>query len=286
MRFLRSLTRVIIFPVLVFPVLIFAFQDKMIYHPRRYPQEQLIELRQKYREVSRVSPLDYATPQGPQRCYYVPPASGTAQGNLWVLFNGNGSLALDWMYLLDSYPAASDAFLLVEYPGYGACKGHPSSKAIQESADAALAALAGRLGVAEDVLEPHLATLGHSLGCAAALGFAARHPVGRVVLLAPFTSMEDMARRTVGTPLCYLLADNYDNRARLREIAARPTPPRVEIFSGTRDHLIPSAMGRELADLAPGVARFTPVEGAGHNDILGHTGLILPAMTGEAGPRW
>jgi uncharacterized protein len=282
MRSLRSLARIIVFPVIIFPVLLFAFQDKMIYHPRRYPEEQRIEFREKLRDASRVSPLDYTTSQGAQESFYIPPwdnNSGKLPAKLWVFFNGNGSLALEWMFLVNGYPA-NDAFLLVEYPGYGNCAGHPSSKAIQEQADAALAALAERLGVSETVLEPRLATLGHSLGCAAALGFAARHPVSRVVLLAPFSSLEDMARRTVGTPLCFLLADNFDNRARLREIAARPTPPKVEILSGTKDNLIPYTMGRELADLAPHNTHFIPVSGAGHNNILHHTELIYAAMGG------
>lgn len=191
------------------------------------------------------------------------------------------------MHLVNGCPGGADGFLLIEYPGYGNCEGHPCSEAIQNSADMALAALATRLGMAAPDLEPRLQTLGHSLGCAAALGFASRHlGVSRVVLLAPFTSMEDMARRTVGWPLCFLLADNYDNRARVREIAARTNPPELEILAGTNDSLIPFTMGRELAGLAPKIARFLPVEGAGHNDILDHTRLIHSAMTGKRGLRW
>ena len=305
MRLFRPLTRIVLVALVAAPALLFALQDKMIYHPRHYPRADAAgvavrphgigrakapePLREKVRrETGLVESIAYATSQGAQQCYYEPPAAAGAGGvpaKLWVLFNGNGSLALEWLYVLEGYPGPADGFLLVEYPGYGACAGHPSPGAIQESADAALAALGDRLGLPQGGLEPRLEVLGHSLGCAAALGFATRHPgVSHVVLLAPFTSMADMARRTVGWPLCLLLTQHYDNRARMGKIAARAQPPRVDILSGTGDDLIPFTMGRELAGLAPGVAHFQPVEGAGHSNILDRTGLIHSAMTGQGGP--
>ncbi len=110
--------------------------------------------------------------------------------------------------------------------------------------------------------------LGHSLGAATGLNFAARHPVERIVLIAPFTTMRAMARRSVGWPLCWLLLHNYDNRARLRELAARPHPPRIAIFHGEDDQFIPVAMGRGLAAMFPGMIAFHPVPGAGHASVL------------------
>jgi hypothetical protein len=48
---------------------------------------------------------------------------------LWVAFCGNGSLALDWTTILAGYPNANDAFLLVDYPGYGKCTGYATTPA-------------------------------------------------------------------------------------------------------------------------------------------------------------
>lgn len=262
MRFLRSLARIFSLVVVSIVVLLLVAQDKLIYHPRPYREAEISSYKQ-------VQPLAYSTSQGRQQCYYVPARSGAAhpQSPLWVVFSGNGSRALDWMELVKAYPSDQDAFLLIDYPGYGACAGHPSSQNIQESANAALGALAAQFKVPVEELQPRLKVLGHSLGAANALAFASAHPVSRVVLIAPFSSLRDMARRTVGWPLCNLLRDNFDNRARMQEITQRTTVPAVEILSGTEDEVIPFTMGRELAGISPKV-HFEAVEAAGHNDIL------------------
>lgn len=263
MRFIRSLAKSLARIFVMLAAALLLGQHWMIYHPRAYGAGDIAAFKQ-------VQPLSYSTSEGRQQCYYVPARSANAgqqPGAIWVLFGGNGGLALDWMDLVSSYPSAQDAFLLIDYPGYGSCTGSPSRKTIQESSDAALAALAGHLGVKVAALEPRLRVLGHSLGAASALGFASAHPVSRVVLLAPFTTLRDMARRSVGWPLCYLLLDNFDNRARLQEITHRSPAPSIDILSGTDDAVIPFTMGAELGRSFPHV-HFKSVAGAGHNSIL------------------
>jgi pimeloyl-ACP methyl ester carboxylesterase len=92
--------------------------------------------------------------------------------------------------------------------------------------------------------------------------------VRRVVLAAPFTSLRDEAARVVGGPLSHLLVENYDNRARLRELAGRKPPPRVAIFQGNNDAMIPFAIGESLAREFPGLVQFFPVAGADHMSVL------------------
>lgn len=267
MRFLRWLVRTFFVTLAAVTAFLLLAQEKMLYHPRRYPHAPIAAFGG---DEHRVKPLTYTTSQGPQVGYYMEPLKGRpggAKGPIWVAFCGNGSLALEWLHVIGGSASPGDAFLLVDYPGYGACAGRPTPQTIQESADKSLDALAARLGASRAELEPRLNVLGHSLGAANALAFASTHPVSRVVLVAPFSSMRDMAQRSVGWPLCYLLRHNFDNRARMREIAGQPRVPAIEIFAGTHDDLIPFTMGRELASLIPG-ARFEAIDGAGHNDIL------------------
>lgn len=188
---------------------------------------------------------------------------------LWVLFCGNGSLALDWLPLARRDQRAGDAFLLIDYPGYGKSEGWPNIANTGAAAEGALIALAARLGVASTVLEPRLNSMGHSRGAAAALDFASRHPeVGKIILLAPFTSQREEAAIFVGSPLSRLLLANYDNRAALRRLAQRQSPPRVTIFHGLQDGMIPAGMGRELAAEFPGFVTFRGIPEATHDTIV------------------
>lgn len=247
-----------------FVMLLFFFQNKMIWFPRHYAADYKLTLPKSIVE------LRYSTSRGKQCSFYIPPADSpaAAPARLWVLFCGNGSKALDWTDLIARDPEKRDGFLLVEYPGYGFCEGNATPAGIRESAAKAFTELAARLQTTPAMMESRLNVLAHSIGCAAALEFAALHSVQRVILVAPFTSLRDMARRTVGWPLCWLLRHNFDNRARLAELAARPQPPRVTIFHGSADALIPMQMGHSLAEMFPKMITFHEVPGADHNSVV------------------
>jgi pimeloyl-ACP methyl ester carboxylesterase len=77
-----------------------------------------------------------------------------------------------------------------------------------------------------------------------------------------------MAKRTVGTPLCYVLRDRFDNAARLSELAAQTPSSRVQLYHGQEDGVVPFSMGQSLAQKFPMMITFHPVAGAGHNDLL------------------
>jgi pimeloyl-ACP methyl ester carboxylesterase len=194
---------------------------------------------------------------------------------IWFAFCGNGSLALDWTTILFNYPNSDEAFVLIDYPGYGKCAGYATIASTRASADAALQTLAKRLAVSADDLEGRLCTIGHSLGSAVALDFATRHRVQRVVAIAPFTTLREEASRLVTGPLSRLLIESYDNRVSLEEIRKRNPDARIAIFHGTSDEVIPVHMGRELTQRFPFV-EFFPVVGAGHVSVLnaGHDRIV------------
>ncbi len=243
--------------VLVGGLLYFA-QDRMIYLPRPYAATELSQL------PSGLIPLRESDDS--LIAFYRPPANGAVPQRLWMLFGGNADQALRWDAFAREHAAAGTGFLMVEYPSYGACRGSPSPATILATNERAMTMLAQRLGLGLDDLHQRTACLGHSLGAAAALQYAAKHPPRRLVLISPFTTMKDMARRSVGWPLCELLVHRFDNRARLAELAAAGLPP-TAIIHGDRDGVIPVTMGRELAAAHPGI-HLSVIVGAGHNDVL------------------
>ena len=115
-------------------------------------------------------------------------------------------------------------------------------------------------------MESRLCTIGHSLGSAVAIDFAARHRVQRVVAISPFTTLREEAAR-IGGPLSRLLIENYDNRSGIAEIHKRNPEAKIAIFHGTKDEVIPVRMGHELAQKFPFID-FFPVEGADHVSVL------------------
>jgi len=243
---------------------LFIMQRRMIYFPRRYEPRYALGL------PSNTFELEYETSAGHQTAFYAAPldAPGKPPRRLWMLWGGNAALALDWLDLIEKARDGQSGFLLIDYPGYGKCQGKPSMKRIEESSEGALRALATRLHVDPARLESDLNVIGHSLGAAAALQFAAGHPVRQAILISPFTSLADVARGIVGWPLCQLALDRFDNRARLSELAARGRPPGVLVLHGDADQVIPVRMGRELARMFPRMISYREIHGADHNFIL------------------
>lgn len=257
MRFLLTLCG----GLLVGAGLLFFLQHRMIYYPRSYAAGAV--------RLPGLIERAYETAAGRQTAFFLPPRDGRKMpAPLWLVFGGNASLALDWQDFLASYPDPAAGFLLIDYPGYGHCQGQAGPETILASAEAALFELSRYLRVTPAELDEHLAILGHSLGAAAGLMVAARHPVERVVLVSPFTSLSDMAIRAVGRPFHLLLRHHYDNRARLAEIVRRPQPPAVVLFHGSGDEVIPVTMGRELAALFPAMVQYREVRGGDHNGIV------------------
>lgn len=248
---------------------LWAWQDRLIYPAPHYTPNELEGLPAGL--VALRDPTDPASVLG----FYRPPIAGGEPRRLWLAFGGNGDLALRWDGILA--PAATDGtgFLLVEYPGYGARAGKPSPEALLSGSEATLAALALHLGVGVAELEARSSVLGYSIGSAVALKYASLHPVQRIVLVSPFTTMLEMARRSVG-PFCHLLRHHYDNVESLARIRARGLPP-LTILHGERDGLIPPAMGRALAASAPG-SHFELVPNADHGDVTDLARLRLRAL--------
>lgn len=255
-------------------------QAGLLYHPRPYEVDTRSLLAPGGVE------LPYQTGCGRQSAFIVPPRrnAGGCPARLWVCFGGNASLALDWVSLVNKSPDMDAAFLLVDYPGYGKCGGKPSAAGILASTEAAMDALAAHLRVTRPELDSRLHLLGHSLGAATALQFAARHNPKSIVLVAPFTSTPDMVKLVTRIPMASLLVDMYDNRVILRQIAQRPERPWVTIIHGDADTVVPVGMGRELGQIVRGWGEYHEIRGGDHCAILTtHEDLVFKAMSRRQG---
>jgi len=261
---------------LILAAVLFFAQRRLMYFPRKYPAGFVQSL-----ATRGLVPLKFETSQGTQWAYYLPPpeaTDATMPDSIWVLFGGNGSLALDWLEVLPPDAQRHAGLLFVDYPGYGDSAGVTTRAAINESLAAVIPALAAAWNVPAAQISPRLSVAGHSLGAAVALEFAQLHPVKDIVLIAPFTSMRDMARRSFGWPLSEVLRDRYDNRAALDRLAARSPRPTLRIYHGADDLLIPAAMGHELAQRHPGWAIHRQMPGLDHMNVANQSAAEWHAL--------
>jgi uncharacterized protein len=256
--------------------LVLLFQHRLIYFPVRYSTAQLEEARN-----AGVQEVKFQTRQGNQAAFFFRQEHReTTPENLWLVFGGNGDVALEWLPMVRSFPGPRTGFLLIDYPGYGICEGRPNPQTILENSERALQALLEQKHWKLDA--GALCVLGHSLGGAAALQFAAKYAVRKILVLSTFTTMDDMVRTQIRIPLGRLLRHRFDNLVSLKAILSQNQVPEICILHGEADEIVPPKMGRALAQLDPSRIKFAEVPGAGHNNIIQ---MALP-LNLQAGKGW
>ncbi len=245
--------------VLILAALLILFQRRFFYYPRKYSVGEI-----EAAEKQGATVLGYETSQGRQTAFlYGTPPSGTLISRLWIVLGGNAMTALDWLEILEDCQLSIGGFLLVDYPGYGLCSGNPTADSNLENAIAAYHVLIDSKRWI--IRRPHLGVLGWSIGAAAGLQFAEKCPVQDLVLIAPFTTMEDIVKKFTGIRPRMLLLDRFDNLTALSSVCEKNTDVKVTIIHGEKDALIPISMGRKLSQSVPARIEFHNIPGASHS---------------------
>lgn len=189
-----------------------------------------------------------------------------------VYFHGNGGAL---RYRAGRFrKLVSDGLGLValEYRGYGGSGGSPTETGLMEDGETAYAFAAAHYRPEQLVL------WGESLGSAIAVAIAAKKPVGRVILEAPFTSAAAIASlRYWFIPVGLLMKDQYHSD----ELIGKITVP-VLILHGVRDHIVPFAMGERMFALTKApkhIVRFLD----GHHEDLDADGALFAVARFLAG---
>jgi fermentation-respiration switch protein FrsA (DUF1100 family) len=252
-----------------------ALESKTLYYPEPYEASTVDAFLQ-----TGGSRLDFKTSQGKQTAWLIAPAKTIKPERLWVVCCGNAMPSLYIAPFIRETKLSSDAFVLVDYPGYGLCEGKPSPDSIRENVKAATLAAAGPTGIDAAKKPEQLCVFGHSLGCAAALFAVEEFHLKSAVLCSPFTSTHEMAELRYGLAKDAPFHNQFDNRLGLKEL--QKNRGHAWIIHGSDDQVIPVGMSKTLADEFKDVVQLQVIDGAGHNDIM-RIGLkeILSAM-GEA----
>lgn len=269
----RFLTGLLVF--LGVPVIgIVSCQHKLIYFPRAYPSTHDAE----WKKETQGKVLRFETSAGKQQAYFFQARPQTPPARLWLVCGGNGTLATEWTEFMKQEAPPEDAYLLIDYPGYGANEGSSNPAKIRETLQQALPLAAAELQWDEKTLQQRTRIFGHSLGCAVALIGAQEFSLNRGVLLAPFTSTMDMTKEVVGVDLGFLVTHRYDNYKIMQSMAKQPGT-NIQLFHGESDGMIPATMSCSLHAISPQQFPLTLCEKSGHNDLQDKkTKAIVRAM--------
>jgi uncharacterized protein len=231
---------------------VFVFQRSLLY----FPSHRYVTLQDAYANRAFVE-LPVKTPDGLDlKAWYAP---ATSKPFTFVFFHGNGDCLASASGIADLYIAAGYGFLVAEYRGYSGLPGKPTEAGLYADGRATIDAL-----VARGVKSENIILFGHSLGTGVAVQMAKEFHVGGVVLLAPYTSIAEMAQVEYPyLPAKYLARDRFENEKKIRNIHAP-----VLIVNGTEDQVIPPSQGRQLFDLANEPKELHSVPGRGHNDAF------------------
>jgi pimeloyl-ACP methyl ester carboxylesterase len=177
-----------------------------------------------------------------------------------LFFYGNGMCLADTEGEYRKFRKLGMNVLIPEYVGYGMSSGKPSEHALYATAEAAYAYLLSR----NDIDTTKIIPAGWSLGSAAAIEIASKHPGPGLITMSAFTSMHDMARRVLPIfPSSLMLKHHFENEQKIRAI----TCP-ILILHGKRDSIIPFSMSKRLEQAAGGPVKRICIDDADHNDLF------------------
>ncbi len=232
-------------------IALFVFQRQIIFQPTSDARTPADIRLHGYRIIPLIT-NDQVSIHG----WFHPPRDGE---KTVVFFHGNaGTLAIR-QSLLEPLADAGFGVMALEYRGYAGLPGSPTEQGLYEDARTALDYLIAR----EQIAPQELILLGRSLGSGVAVQMATEYDIHRLVLIAPFTSVPDVAQEKYRIfPARPLVLDRFDNRSKLEAINSP-----ILIFHGSQDWIIPYHMSQELQAMRPDMVELITMDGQGHNNL-------------------
>jgi uncharacterized protein len=186
--------------------------------------------------------------------WHVPAKPGHA---VILYFPGNGDFLAGSASRFRAMTADGTGLVALSYRGYAGSTGEPSEKGLLLDAAAAYAFTSARYSADRVVV------WGFSLGTGVSVALAAREPVGKLILEAPYTSTAEVAAsRFPMVPIRWLMRDQFHSDERIAGVTAP-----LLVMHGVRDSTIPIRFGERLYSLAHEPKQFVKFPEGGHANL-------------------
>lgn len=243
---MKNIIIVFIVVYVLIGLLLYVFQKSLLYHPNK----QDFYTCQAFKEYKK------KTFNG-TRFYY-------KQGNnetVIIHYHGNAGSTCDRSFTRPMFEQFDASIIYVEYAGYSNDTVRPSKKRILKDVK----------NIHNFVMQENYTNIivyGQSLGSAAASYQAYLGNVNHLILVTPFSTLQELAQSMFKIyPASLILTEKFDNIKWLKEYENN-----LIIIHGDKDKIIPPKFSKILYNKVSNKNKeFVLIQGSGHNDIWRHS---------------
>lgn len=245
--------------------LLYFFQERLMFFPSKLEPNHDFSFDRPFEEINldvngtRISGLKFLVQsRGGGQIYGDANGEGRAKNGAAIFFHGNAGNLQGWGGYARFFTDLGYDFYLFDYRGYGKSGGEISSQEqLYADADAMMQLVLREYDASE------VAAVGYSVGSGLAARAAQKYGAKQLVLIAPYFSLEELAREKMPFVPKFLIKYKIPT---FEFVGGFGGP--VTIFHGEHDELIGVDNSRRLLKfLKPGDKIYEL--NAGHNDILG-----------------
>lgn len=192
---------------------------------------------------------------GNTRAYYK-----KTSDKLAVFYHGNAGSACDRKYIAELFEQNGYSYLIVEYEGYSNDTKKPTHAGLKQNVN--------------DVVDfinskpfTEVLVAGESIGSGPASLHTSLGSVQKLILIAPFSSLKDLASEIYWFyPTSILVNNAFDNPESLNSFSGSSL-----IIHGNNDTTIPQKFGKKLFESINTKEKlFISIDGAGHNNLFSY----------------
>lgn len=240
---------------IIIGVALYFFYERILFQPKKLPADHVFSFSQPFRELNlainkekNLSIIQFTVPDSIRK-------------GLVLYFHGNRSNIEHYARFASNFTKSNYEVWMIDYPGYGKSTGERSEQIIYD--DALQFYKLARASFSRD----SIIIYGRSLGTGIAAELASVRDCKRLILEAPYYSMDALFRHYAFIyPVSWMIDFHFPTYQYLEKVNAP-----VTIFHGTADQIIPFKQSKWLMEVENKNPLFTKqliaIDGAKHNSV-------------------